>query len=163
MCFLCSSYVGVHGMRPEADPRRRNAYRSSEMHTCLRSVRQKSGSGRPVVFKVRTVHRQCWVGNSNEQPFVRNTIESVNRRAEIAMPAVACKPTTFVPRANRAALGLLRKRDGKPSWTPKAGLPSRAEGGHALPNIALPLAVFSDSDGRRTQQRLKNHRFKVLQ
>ena len=78
------------------------------------------------------------------------------------MPARSYKPTAFVPQANRAVFGVLRKRVVKPKWTPKAGLPSRAEGGHDVPNIALPLAVFSSSDTRRAQIRLKKPCFQVL-
>ena len=114
-----------------------------------------------------TVLQECIAGEQREtrtwRPFVRNAAENAYRQAKIAMPAVAYKPTEFVPQAIRAVFGLLRKRDCKPKWTPKAGLPSRAEGGHAVPNIVLSLVVFSDSDTRRAQNRLKNPCFQVLQ
>ena len=99
-------------------------------------------------------------GTSHERTTI--SAENAYRRAEIAMPPRSYKPTAFVPQANRAVFGVLRKRVVKPKWAPKAGLPSRAEGGHDVPNIALPLAVFSSSDTRRAQIRLKKPCFQVL-
>ena len=55
------------------------------------------------------------------------------------------------------------KRACKPNCTFRERWASLGTCGHALPNIALPLAVFSNSDARRAQQRLKTARFKVLQ